>query len=254
MKNPVKSRTTERWYETQLRKVARHVGDIVTGVAGAYEPLDPRVAPAVDKAMADYAALIDAWARTTGLRMISQISNQEEQAWYARSNEMAGWLRRELRTTPTGEIMRSLLDEQVSLIKSIPLDAAKRVHKLTQEAQFSGARADEVAAEIMRTNGVSASKAKLIARTEVARTASKLTEARARSIGSSGYVWRTSTDGDVRPAHAEMEGKFVAWDSPPKLSDGTTTHAGQIYNCRCFAEPIIPDIPDEPNEEGYWHE
>lgn len=253
MKNPVKSRTTERWYETQLRKVARHVGDIVTGVAGG-NPLDPRVAPAIDKAMQDYAALIESWARTTGLRMITQVSNQDEQAWNDRAKEMAGWLKRELRTTQTGQVMSALLDEQVGLIKSLPLDAAKRVHKLTQEAQISGERADTVAAEIMRTNDVSASKAKLIARTEVARTASKLTEARARSIGSSGYVWRTSTDGDVRPAHAEMEGKFVAWDSPPTLSDGTTTHAGQIYNCRCFAEPIIPDIPDEPNEEGYWHE
>lgn len=253
MKNPVNSRTTERWYAAQLKKVARHVGDIVTGIAGAYEPLDPRVAPAVDKAMLGYSDLLAAWARSTSLRMITQVSNQDEKAWNERAKEMAGWLKRELRSSPTGQIMRQLLDEQVDLIQSIPLDAAKRVHHLTQEAQLSGVRADTVAAEIMRTNRVSASKAMLIARTEVARTASKLTEARSRAIGSSGYVWRTSTDGAVRKSHAEMEGKFVAWDSPPKLSDGTTTHAGQIYNCRCYAEPIIPEIPGESEEEGYWH-
>jgi uncharacterized protein with gpF-like domain len=38
-----------------------------------------------------------------------------------------------------------------------------------------------------------------------------------------------------------MEGVPVRWDQPPTLSDGTVTHAGQIYNCRCWPEPILPN-------------
>ena len=82
----------------------------------------------------------------------------------------------------------------------------------------------------------------LIARTEVARTASGLTEARARHVGSDGYFWRTAKDADVRDSHRQMEGKFVKWNEPPTLSDGTVTHAGQIYNCRCYAEPVINEL------------
>lgn len=242
MKNPVRTRTIERWYTTQLLKVARHIGDIITGIAGG-DTVDPTlVAPVIDRAMQDYANLISGWARATAVRMVAQVAKQDEEAWMQRARDMASWLKRELRTTPTGLLMDQLLDEQVRLIKSIPLAAAQRVHKLVQEAQISGVRADTVAAEILRTNDVSASKAQLIARTEVARASSKLTEARARRIGSAGYIWRTSKDSDVRHSHQEMEGVYVDWDVPPTLSDGTTTHAGQIYNCRCFPEPVIPAL------------
>jgi uncharacterized protein with gpF-like domain len=42
-----------------------------------------------------------------------------------------------------------------------------------------------------------------------------------------------------------MEGKFVAWDKPPKLTDGTTGHAGEFPNCRCYPEPVIPELAEE---------
>ena len=103
-------------------------------------------------------------------------------------------------------------------------------------------RAADIAAEILRTSDVTEASARRIARTEVARAASVLTESRAVYAGSEGYIWRTSGDGNVRDSHAEMNGKYVRWDTTPRLSDGTVTHAGQIYNCRCFADPVLPDL------------
>jgi SPP1 gp7 family putative phage head morphogenesis protein len=136
--------------------------------------------------------------------------------------------------------MRRLLDEQVTLIKSIPLDAAKRVHRLTLEGIENSGRASEVAKEIMRSGEVAKSRATLIARTETSRTATVLTQARAEHIGSDGYVWRTSGDSDVRPSHRRMNGKFVPWNHPPTL-DNLTGHAGALPNCRCYPEPVIPE-------------
>jgi SPP1 gp7 family putative phage head morphogenesis protein len=81
----------------------------------------------------------------------------------------------------------------------------------------------------------------LIARTEVARVATELTKARAESAGITHYVWRTSEDSDVRKSHKEMDGKVVAFAIAPTLSDGSVCHAGQIFNCRCYADPIITD-------------
>lgn len=173
--------------------------------------------------------------------MLTEVNARDSKAWFAAAAEMSSELRREIRTAPTGELMQALLAEQVTLIKSIPLKAAQRVHELTLKGLEDSTRSSEFVAEIMRSGEVAESRATLIARTETARTASLLTQARAVHIGSEGYIWRTSGDSDVRHSHKEMNGKFVRWDTPPTLSDGTKTHAGQIYNCRCYPEPVIPE-------------
>ncbi|WP_459459587.1 phage head morphogenesis protein [Rhizobium sp. No.120] len=136
--------------------------------------------------------------------------------------------------------MRERLDEQVSLIKSIPFEAAERVRKLANEGIVQGRRSNYIAEEIMRSGDVARSRANTIARTEVSRTSTELTRARAEHVGSVGYIWRTADDSDVRHSHAEMEGQFVRWDQPPTL-DGMKGHAGQFPNCRCWCEVVIPD-------------
>ncbi|EOT9334790.1 phage minor head protein [Escherichia coli] len=76
--------------------------------------------------------------------------------------------------------------------------------------------------------------------TELGRATGALDQARALSIGSNGYIWRTAEDGDVRHSHREMEGKFVEWGRPPTL-DGMTGHAGELPNCRCYKEIVLPN-------------
>jgi SPP1 gp7 family putative phage head morphogenesis protein len=114
------------------------------------------------------------------------------------------------------------------------------VHELTLRGLENSSRASEIVAEIKRTGDVSIGRAKLIARTETSRTASVMTQARAQRIGSTGYIWRTAHDSDVRGSHKHMNGEFVRWDSPPTLDD-MTGHAGCLPNCRCYPEPVIPD-------------
>jgi SPP1 gp7 family putative phage head morphogenesis protein len=234
---PPNFRKVERQYARQLEKIARHVGDII----GGYPPGDPAAAPAIERALRGYSDIIRGWAKVAAQKMIAAVDKQDENEWRERSREMSVAMREELRHANTGETLRTLLDEQVTLITSIPLEAAQRVHRLTLAGLEDSTRAKEVAADILNSNNVAAARARLIARTEVARTASQLTQARATHVGSEGYIWRTSGDTDVRDSHAKMNGKFVRWDSPPTLTDGTVTHAGQIYNCRCYPEAVIPD-------------
>ncbi|MEE3504844.1 phage minor head protein [Pseudomonas sp. 10C3] len=212
------------------------MGSIING----FPPGDPSVEPTINHMLNRYADLLTDWAVSTSSKMIEEVNHQDRKAWVLMTENMARSLREEIRTAPTGKVMQSLLAEQVTLIKSIPLDAAKRVHELTLQGIEDGTRANEIAKEIQRSGEVSESKAKTIARTEVSRTASTLTQARALSIGSEGYIWRTSGDSDVRHSHQEMNGKFVRWDSPPTL-DKMTGHAGCFPNCRCYPEPVIPE-------------
>ena len=233
-----KSARVERQYSSALRGVAREVGRIVAG----FDLSEPLYSVLVRQALEKYADLLRPWARVTASRILSAINAQDEQAWATQSREMSRALQKEIKSAPTGEAMRRFLDENVHLITSLPLEAAQRVHKLTLEGLTDSRRALDIAADILRTGEVTKSRAMLIARTEVARTASGLAMVRAEHIGCTHYVWRTSRDGDVRPSHREMEGKVIAFNDPPTLSDGTTTHAGQSFNCRCYPEIIVPDM------------
>lgn len=192
------------------------------------------------RALEDYARIVTPWAFSTARSMVADVSRRDADAWRDHSEKIGSTLRREVASTAVGGRMTELTNEGARLIRSLPIEAAERVTRLSMEAAVDGARYDELQKEIMRTGEVTASRARLIARTEVGRAASSITQARAESIGSTGYIWRTADDADVRPSHRRMNGQFVAWEVPPTL-DGMTGHAGALPNCRCYAEPVIPE-------------
>lgn len=206
------------------------------------DPLSPGVASKIEDVLRHYADLVGPWAEATARWLVADVGRRNENAWTKNSEDMSRGLAAELREAPTGGIYALLMQEQVGLIKSLPLEAADRVHELAVRNKLSGQRSDVIAAEILRTGHVTASRAKMIARTEVSRSSSNLTRARATYAGSKEYIWRTSRDGDVRPTHKALEGKVIRWDDPPKTDKGLAPyHAGCGPNCRCFPEPIFPN-------------
>lgn len=217
--------------------MARQVEAIIKGLTRG-DNIDPAL---IQKALHDYATLISPWARSVAEYMLRDVARRDAKAWRAHSREMGVALRAEIEQAPTGDLLRHFMDEAVTLIKSLPLQAAEQVHEKVLANMVAGRRSSTMVAEIMDLGTKTVARARLIARTETARAAAALTQARAQYVGSEGYIWRTAGDLDVRDSHAEMEGKYVRWDTPPKLSDGTTTHAGMIYNCRCWAEPVLPE-------------
>lgn len=232
------ARRMENDYLRSLQQVVRQIDNIVKGMSTNGFVSNPRQ---LSKMLEQYSQLITPWAKNLADKMITEIAQKNLLAWNTLGNDVGRSLRKELQFEKTGQIFNQLLNEQVTLITSLPLEAAQRVHKLTSEALITSVRPKEIAEEILKTGEVTKSRATCIARTEVARTSSILTQARSQELGLTHYIWRTSGDADVRHSHKEMDGKVIAWAEPPTLSDGTTTHAGQIYNCRCYCEPIIPD-------------
>lgn len=234
------ARASESSFNTRLRQVAKQVDAIVRGIAPDGDP------DAVHKAVGileQYATIIEPWATSVARYMIADVSRRNLKAWTEIGKQMSRALRAEIEQAPTGMLYSGLMDSQVRLIKSLPLEAAKRVHDITTGALYSGVRAATLAEQVLLTGKVTASRATLIARTEVARTASNLTQARALFVGSEGYVWRTSKDSDVRPTHQEQEGRYIRWDKPPKTDKNLDPyHAGCGPNCRCYPDPVIPDL------------
>ena len=187
-----------------------------------------------------YADLIEPWSEAVSKRLISTLEIADDAVWRERSWQISAGLH-DLMAGSQGQVTRSIIEEQVKLFKSLPLEAADRVydiHNQAIEAVVSGKRSSALKDEIRRTGQVTEARARTIARTEVGRASTAITQARSTSIGSRGYIWRTSEDSDVRHSHAQMSGQYVEWANPPTL-DGMTGHAGQFPNCRCYCEVVF---------------
>lgn len=221
------SRRAETQFNVKLRKVASYIEEIVkTAADGSLHS-----AILIGKLMAVYSEQLTPWAQAIVRRMHTQVASRDKQQWRKYAAQLGSEYKKEMTETPVGELFDRLMAEQVSLIKSMPLEAAQRVHDLTKANITEGKRGTTLIEEIMEQGKVSRSKAKLIARTETARTASKMTEARALSVGSTSYVWRTARDANVRHTHRKLEGKTFRWDNPPECDPGHHAHPGQIWNC-----------------------
>lgn len=150
--------------------------------------------------------------------------------------------------------MEELFKYNATLIETLPLKISEDVIRHINSEAFKGKRSEDISKEIKKffPHNSSAS-AKLIARTETSKFSSALTQARSEDLGVYWYVWRTSEDVSVRSSHKIMEGVLVNYKHPasPELLDKRHKykkiplpyHAGNIYNCRCYQEPLI-DLDD----------
>jgi SPP1 gp7 family putative phage head morphogenesis protein len=237
------ARASESAYNTRLRGVAKVIDTIIKGYLSADQLVTAMDAMRIKASLDKYADLILPWARSVAGYMLADVARRNVKQWEDNSKEMGRALRAEIQQAPTGMLLSALQADQVELITSLPKVAAQRVHDLTQQALIDSRRASDIAKDVLKTGEVTKARATLIARTEVSRAQSNLTQARAMFAGSQGYVWRTSKDMDVRDTHKAMEGVYVPWDTPPKTDKNLDPyHAGCGPNCRCWAEPVLPDL------------
>lgn len=136
------------------------------------------------------------------------------------------------------EALQDAIDEavaaNVSLINSIPQQYLDRVEQAVMASLQAGTLNETLADELAKIEGVTRNRAKLIARDQLGKINSRLSQVRQQSLGITHYFWSTSQDERVRKRHARWDGDRIAWDTP--TIDG---HPGQAIRCRCTA---IPDL------------
>lgn len=135
-------------------------------------------------------------------------------------------------------VLKEAVDEAVaaniSLIKSIPQQYLDRVEQAVMVSLQAGTLNATLADDLLKIEGITKNRAKLIARDQLGKINSRLSQLRQQSLGITHYYWSTSLDERVRDKHRRWEGDLIAWDNPP--IDG---HPGQAIQCRCTA---IPDL------------
>ena len=183
--------------------------------------------------------------------MVTKQYKQSSQTWreaahnHSYGAEIYRMLRNEMRG-PVGAEVAHLINRNASLIRSLPLHLAEETSQYVFDRNLEGVRHEQIARELReKFPEMTEAKAKLIARTEAAKANANILEVRSKMLGIPAYIWRTSKDERVRDSHRHMEGMVIFWDDPPdpekligKKSYGNY-HAGNIFNDRCFAAPII---------------
>jgi SPP1 gp7 family putative phage head morphogenesis protein len=231
------------WYQKRLKAIARQVQKIAAEYASETDP--EKAAAEIQRRLFSYADEIDPWAHEVADTMLKRVGAADWGTWAALGLELNKATKAKLRDALVGKRYTELQEAQVDLIKSLPREAAKTVHRWTKKAISDSTRYPVLAKRIKNElGGVTMSRAICIARTETARARTSFTQARAEAVGSKEYIWHTVGDAAVRPRHRKLNGTVQRWDDPPITSEPgekvIRSHPGQSFNCRCFCEPLLP--------------
>ena len=235
------SKALETEFRRRLRQVAREIKRITTTGGDPF-----KVSSQIVRQLRQYTELIGPWALAVAENIVLKANRINLREWNILAKRLHRGLASEYASGSRIAVrVEDLTTSAAKLITSLPYDAALQVEAKVEHSLVDGTRADELRDFIDERGDVAWSRADLIARTEVSRQSSVLTQARAEDNGSIGYIWHTAEDGRVRPSHAALDGVFIRWDRPPLVDDHYYAHAGQIFNCRCWPEPVF-DLEELP--------
>jgi SPP1 gp7 family putative phage head morphogenesis protein len=240
-------RTTQRLEDDYRRAIERLIIKYLKVPADAtWQDIRRKVAQ-----LAKNKTFLERLSRVISRQMVTMVNRSNASSWQeaaaesSRGRAIYSALREGMRG-PVGIRVREIVSENARLISSIPQYLRVSVNRQIAEAQREGLRPETIAKQLLaRVPQLTRSRARLIARTEVAKATTGLTEARSEEMGIGWYLWSTSRDSRVRPSHRKMENVLVAWNDPPapELLVGEQSagryHAGEIYNCRCDAQPVV---------------
>jgi SPP1 gp7 family putative phage head morphogenesis protein len=191
------------------------------------------------------------YCKKTAMKMVTHLFVDGAKTWRAAAKESAKGkliydaIKKELRGSLNGSFYFQI-NRNAEIIKTFPTHIANSVTNYISEEALKGRRATDIANDI-REKFPHNTKANidLIARTEVSKTSTALTQARAEEVGFNWYKWKTCKDQRVRHSHEHMDGVLVNFSNPPSpeqlVGQKSAGHynAGCIYNCRCYPEVVV---------------
>lgn len=223
-------------YERDLKRISVKVGELISKTRiRSKEDLQRLI-----DSLLSYTKKVEQWSGKVAENMVDKLNSANLSDWQKHSQKLSKRLRQEVQSDKVSGIIDNLMREQKFWISTLPGDAADKIQKYMMEATIRGERWETLADKILKIPGMNYRRAKLIARTEGAKAASILTQARAESIGCTHFIWRAVLDNRTRPSHRAMNGHVCEYARPP-IVEGLPLIPGQTYNCRCHAEPIIDE-------------
>ncbi|WP_258235831.1 phage minor head protein [Enterobacter sp. DNB-S2] len=140
----------------------------------------------------------------------------------------------------------AIIAENVSLIRSIPEKYFTEVESMVFRSITKGGDrkqlADEIEREFGRRHGITRRRAEFIARDQVRKATSALSNARQQAAGIKKGIWLHSGGGNQpRHKHVQANGKEFDLDKGLPIGDkGQYVLPGEEPNCGCTWKPVLP--------------
>jgi uncharacterized protein with gpF-like domain len=148
-----------------------------------------------------------------------------------------------LRQTPASrDILQSTIQQNVSLIRSIPADYFAEIEGLVMRSVQTGRDLATLTAELRARYGVTARRAALIARDQNNKATSAMQKARQLEIGITRGIWIHSGGGKrPRPKHVAVDGVEFDLSEGLRVGDkGQYVMPGEEIECKCVWRPVVP--------------
>lgn len=140
----------------------------------------------------------------------------------------------------------AIIAENVSLIRSIPEKYFTEVEGMVYRAVTRGGDrkklADEIEASFSKRHGITRRRAEFIARDQVRKATSALSNARQQAAGIKKGIWIHSGGGnEPRKKHVHANGQEFDLDKGLPIGDkGQYVLPGEEPNCGCVWKPVLP--------------
>jgi SPP1 gp7 family putative phage head morphogenesis protein len=152
----------------------------------------------------------------------------------------AGWAVKFTMTPAVKDAFTASLNENISLIKSIPVQYAQELGGIVMRSYTAGRDLETMVREIKQLYPKAANRAELIARDQSNKANSVCNRTRQMELGIVKAKWLHSHAGkQPRPSHVRANGKIYNI-AEGCLIDGEYIQPGFLINCRCSCRPILP--------------
>lgn len=147
-------------------------------------------------------------------------------------------------TQPVQEVVASAIQENVSLIKSIPEQYFTQVQSIVTEGVRVGRDMHVISEGLQKQLGVTRRRAETISRDQTNKATASVLKARYQEVGITQARWLHSAGGrHPRPSHVDMDGK--TYDVAKGMWDRDADKfvwPGTEINCRCVSRAIIEGL------------
>jgi len=176
-------------------------------------------------------------------KMVDQATKSSSVALNQSIKEITQALSVKMDFIPKGmnQIVKGLINENVSLITTIPEQYFRNVTSAVMLSITTGTGMDQLTRNLQKYYGTVNNKARNVASDQSRKAYNAINKQRMMAAGYQEFEWLHSGGGlHPRPDHVAMDGKIYSFSKPPVIDKKTGERGipGQAINCKCTMRPI----------------
>jgi len=189
--------------------------------------------------------------------MVNNSNKTSKTSLHTSFKQLSGGLSLKTGVVPQGmeEITKSLINDNVNLIKSLPQQYLNDVSGAVMRSITTGNGLADLVPELTKYSGISKRRARNIALDQTRKAYNFINRQRMQAIGVKQFEWLHSGGGQhPRQSHIALSGNIFSFDDLPVINQEQVSKGyeapqrgipGQAINCRCTMNPVIKFQTDE---------